>query len=156
LTPPQNPGLKWGARVTLNGPAGGRGLKFMVVGFIQNVIDYQHQGTYHTGAVLTGNKTGTMTAASPVLDAAVGAAEPWYIVGFPDFASKIDSWDLAHNVGEIWDWDTPYNGPPLTADQGGTVAPGDDLLSSMTYINTFSLNVCVQTKDTRQNANKVY
>jgi len=157
LNPPQNPGLKWGARVTLNGPKGGRGLKFMVVGFIQNVIGYEHQGVYASGAMLTGDKTDTMTPALPVLDAAIGAAEPWYIVGFPGFASKVDNWNVANNVREIWDWDTPRNGPPLTADQGPQVIPGvDDLLSSITYINTFSLNVCVQTKDDRQNANKVY
>jgi len=52
-------GLSWQAKVTLNGPEQGRGVKFMRVGFVQNADDTRLTGTYgDQGPVLTSDLQG--------------------------------------------------------------------------------------------------
>lgn len=144
------PGLKWQAMITLAGPNGDRGVDKMRVGFIQNLTAYRNRGTYSTaGTVLTAN----IETLTPLLDHLDTSAGPWYDDGG---AAVFFNPSATNKSKTISSDDSPSDGPPLTADQGGAVALGDDVLDSMELVDTFQLDVCVQILDTVNNADQVY
>jgi hypothetical protein len=125
----------------------------MRVGFIQNLTAYRNRGTYNdAGTTLTANIEGL----TPLLDYARASAGPWYIdVGAGVFFNPLPrAGGTASKI--ISSYDTPEDGPPLTADKGGTVAAGDDVLDAMSLQDTFELNVAAQTNDARNGAEQVF
>ena len=145
-------GLKWTAKITVNGPDGDRGVSQIVVGFVQNGVDYVNVGTYTSGKTLTGNVSGHITAAMPVLDSLPGA-EPWYSA---DTTALFDDATPAAKTKEITSSDGPYNGPPVTFQQHAAVQPGDDLLKEVNLSYGFVLDTCARTKETLNDADQVY
>ncbi len=135
-------GLSWGARVTLEGPNGNRGVSHIKYGFVQNVTAYQNSGTYASGRVLASN----LTSAPPTFD---GLGVPWY-------SGTGTVGDPAHPSSEIYDNDTPTSGPPMTYQQDAAVVVGDDLLASITLNEVFTIDVCAQTVDSQNDAANVY
>jgi hypothetical protein len=145
-----SPGFSWQAKITLNGPSSDRGVDRLKIGFIQNLTGYRNRGTYTTGpTTLTAN----IEALTPLLDHVDGSAGPWYVdAGAAVFFNPSPS----SKTKTIASSDTPSDGPPLTADQGGTVAPTDDVLDSMDMRDDFQLNVCATTRDTQNAADTFY
>jgi len=150
--------LSWSAKITLNGPDRGgkiRGVKKMLVGFVQNLTCFENSGTYALGSKLVSNVAASTVR--PVLDAAPAIPAAWYLTGGANETfENANPNEPGGNVAEIFDSDTPFDGPPLTAGMRPTVGPNDELLTSMTLRYDFVLDVCVQTKDTQQHADSVY
>jgi hypothetical protein len=151
---PAVPALQAAAKVTLvgAGPDGNRGVSRMMVGFIQNCVGFNDRGTYDGGGVLISDLNGSISSQAPVLDADPATQSPWY--GIDQNGSIMDG--AAVKTKEITVFDTPSEGPPLTLEMGPAVAAGDHVLRSVELQFDFTLDLCVQTKDTQQQADQVY
>lgn len=145
-----SPALSWQAKITLNGPLSDRGVDRLKVGFIQNLIGYVNRGTYTNGSITLIANIETLT---PLLDHVNSSSGPWYVdTGAAVFFNPTPS----VNIKTISSSDTPVDGPPLTADQGSTVSPTDDVLNVMSLIDDFQLDVCAVTLDSQNGADSIY
>jgi hypothetical protein len=140
-----SPGLSWAAKVTLNGPNGDRGVKFMRIGFVQNVTFSTNTGTYNTQSVtLTSNLQG-----QSFLDCVPTSTAPYYsVTDSGSIRAVFFDPSPTNKVKTINSNDTPCDGPPLMY-QG-------DILDSMCLVWNFRLYITARTIDTRNNAHLVY
>jgi len=138
-------GIRWYAKVTLNGPNGNRGVKFMRVASVQVATATQYWGDYQTAEMtLTSSLQGV---AYP--DCVTEQDRPYYrndedATFFNPMTGEYTNWKIL--TGE----DAPSGGPPLQFD--GT----DDVVDVMCLVWTFDLYITAQTADNRNNAFYVY
>jgi len=151
-------GLAWKADVTLNGPNGNQGLNKIQVGFIQHITT-SVEITYKSGAILVAKYKGKPFADYVArLDHAKGATPPWYT----DNPGEIIKGANNGVPVSISSRDTPRSDFPLTSDQlpvgvwSSNAWPGKDLITKITFINTFSLDVAARTTDASNNASSLY
>lgn len=136
-----SPGIRWRAKVTLNGPDGDRGVKFMRAGFVQNVDFTTNTGTYSTeGRTLTSDLQGQSFLDADDLEAPYYSLRAWAVFFDPSPSNKVKIID---------EEDSPVGGPPLTFDCGIGVDPGDDVVDSMNLVWGFRLYVTVASADYR-------
>ena len=143
-------GVSWKAKVTLAGPTGHRGVDMMRIGFVQNVKQIKERGTYSTvGKTLKSNIEGTLYL--DTTDASL--MRPYYVDTGSGVFFNPSSTLLTKTIEAD---DTPASGPPLTFDQGATVAAGDDVVDLMELDWAFTLYVTARTTDARNDADKKY
>jgi len=147
-------GLIWRAKVSLDGPNGDRGVKFMRIGFVQNVDIAALNGYYSpTGKTLTSSIQG-----ESYLDAATSSGElPYYSTGaHAVFFDPDPSASPPRKVKTIVSGDVPAQGVPLTFQQHSAVQSGDDIVDVMNIVFDFDLFVTARTTDPRNAANQRY
>ena len=146
---PPEPGLAWAANVALNGPATGnpKSVTRIKVGFIQNVTNFIHHGTY-----VANQNTFVMNSqlAGPqrTLDEVDGAAQPWYSSGAGNLFQPTDP---TKNAAMISSSDRPFDGPYLIRRQRG-----GRLLTHMFLEFDFELDVAAETVDSDNGSSGVY
>jgi len=148
-----DPGVDWAAKVTLNGPNGDRGVKFMRIGFVQNAQVLTHNGTYNTSsATLHSSIEG-----NSYLDGEEGTTRPYYTVEESSvFFDPDPTANPPRKTRVLYESDEPSLGPPLTFDKGVGVAPGDDVVDSISLALQFHLYVTARTADDRNGAGGIY
>lgn len=136
-----NPGIQWTARITLNGPNEDRGIDRMIVGFIQNLVEYKNRGFYSTDGIELKSDLETTV---PLLDKSPYSIGPWYretdetlFVG----ASSVNKRKF------IASRDSPLDGPPLCSHQEAAIQPNSDILDEMELKFRFQLAICAATRD---------
>jgi len=148
------PGLEWWAKVSLNGPIGDRGVKFMRIGFVQSAAATSYSGSYHT---VSASLHSNVQAGGTYLDASSEFDRPYQSRLEPAvFFDPDPTAQPPRKVKTIGSNDGPQGGPPLTFDKGIGVRPGDDVLDFMQLCWDFDLYVTARTVDARNNADLVY
>ena len=143
-------GMMWGAAVTLNGPNGNSGITKMKVGFIQNVIGFQNDGIYSNGKTLHSNLDSQVSSQKPALDVydpssrTGNGARPWFTPAASAFFTPASSQNASGTISAA---DSPQMGPPIT----NNGFPLNQILLQF----KFNLEVCVETLDTDNGANKL-
>ena len=148
IAPP--PGVKWTAKVTLEGPDRGatdRGETEMRIGFVQIAALTLTRGTYLSGKSLVWDIEG-----NSYLDThPASGCRPLY--SDADFTTMDLTRESETNPKEILCWDSPAWGPPTNYE---CTYNGTDRLVSMELLWSFDTNVTARTTDTRNDASTIY
>ena len=146
---PKQPGLAWGAVVTLNGPNNNTGVDRIKVGFIQNITGFIHHGTYKAGNqfITARSKVEGATLTPPGLDEVDGAQRPWYSTAAGNTFQPARG---GNPTGPISSSDMPFDGPPLSWTAGRLAGQ----LMHMNLQYSFALYIAAQSQDAA--GSKVY
>jgi hypothetical protein len=141
-------GIKWQAKVTLNGPNGNLGVDHIKAGFVQNLTVTKLSGTYadNAGTFVSDLQTGKINGGTDntYWDKQDGFDGIFYtdlVSGFFADATK------TRNSKTITSVDRPNDGPPNTMN--------GHALTAMDLVWDFKLFVVAQTTDTSNTANAV-
>jgi hypothetical protein len=138
--------IEWNAKVTLNGPDGDRGVKFMRVGFVQDAHVSEWNAEYGGGAfTITSSLEGQSFCDSEANDTSYYSRDDAAVFFDPD-PNRPNG-----KVKVITDWDYPTPFVPVQWGQG--------LVYDVSYIHLkwdFDLYVTVSTEDPARYANEVY
>jgi hypothetical protein len=148
-----DPALGWGAKITVNGPVGGRGVSEMRVGFMQTQTQSHMRGEYATAGKWLKSD---IEDAGPLNDS---LNDPWFWyrpqAQDPEAASAqfLNPTPTAGgNVKDIRESDTPTAGAPLYLNQTGWRSLGDHRLTEIDAEDHFRLYVVAKTTDNRLGA----
>ena len=152
-------GLSWAAKVTLAGPGDNKGVRFMHVGFIQNLDVVSEIATYQSaGKQRTSDLVGKSFLDNLTTDDPYYCREP----SDPQIAQESRFFDPDPKANPprlekvIRESDRPGAVVPLTYARGATVSDGDSVVSSIDWFCRYRLYVAAQTTETAMAANCVY
>lgn len=156
----KDPGLDWAAEITLTAPAGHpNAVRRIKVGFIQNLIGIVDQGVYNDAKITLRGDVEDKVNDDPdpkkrkaLIDVFAGGG-PWYL---QEAGTVFFDAGPGNRTKEIKTRDFPRHGPPLTAAKHAEVAQGDDIVDLVRISQKFQLDICANTKDDVNDAEKVF